>query len=318
MTDIAPRLAHNKALAEFFGLGPTYPAVTKQLEALPFFRKSLRSHGYNPSIIRFGERVLMAYRWHPNSSWHTRLAMAELDDKWNVISNKDIDVGPGRSMEDPHLFVHENKLWISWVESIEVGKSIIKYGQLVESKGWIAPAPFQPKYGRNDGTSMEKGWVPYSQQGEIHFIYSAMPDHIVIKVDGGNLIGSPILQPPLRHWPWGQIKGGTSWFPHNDTFIRFFHSTLDNENNPDAVNNPARRYYVGVMSRSRLASKPLLYGTEASDLTEMEKTSCRSFKSNVVFVSGAIALPDGGFALSVGINDSQIAILRVKKEDLNL
>ena len=291
--------------------------MTKQLEALPFYRRSINKHGYNPSLIRFGDRLLMAYRYHYDAGWQTRLAMAELDSKWAVIGNKEIIVESQQSSEDAHLFVHQGQLWMSWTESESWGKSVVKYGQLVESKQWMVPTRFQPNYGRNNGKAMEKGWVPYSQNNEILFIYSAMPDHIVIKA-AGNDKPTAILQPPLKHWPWGIIKGGTAWLPHGDDFIRFFHSTLDNESNVNSVNNPNRRYYIGVMSRSKLASKPLLYGSEDSEMTETERSACRSYKGNVVFVSGAITLPDGSFAICVGINDSETAILRAKPDDLHL
>jgi hypothetical protein len=143
-----------------------------------------------------------------------------------------------------------------------------------------------------------------------------MPKHIVIGVNGDKVISEPTTQ-PLKHWPWGQVKGGTAWLENGGNAIRFFHSTLDNENST-AINNPNRRYYVSAATPTELSSRPILYGSELSDLTPTEMQSCKHYKGNVVFCSGAIAMDDGSFVLSVGINDCQTALLRVTENDLHL
>lgn len=309
-----PRVEHNAALAKKFGLGPTYPPVTKQIEVLPFNRLSIKPYAYNPSIVRCGKRVLMAYRWHPESTWKTRLRICELDEKWAVIADKEIDLGSRHSEEDPHLFVHKDGLWLSWVESVDFGHCVVKYGEFKEGKSWTVPTQFQPQYGRNDGNGMEKNWVFHTFEDTMAFAYSQYPVGICVIVDGEKCRELQKIDP--NHWPWGQYKGGTG--PISTTGVSFFHSTLDNESNPDAINNPTRRYYIGAQRGQKLSSRPILYGSELSDFTQTEMSSCKHYKSNVVFCSGAITLPDGSFCLSVGINDSQCALLRVKEEDLNL
>lgn len=306
-----PRVEHNAALAKKFGLGPVYPPVTKQLEVLPFNRLSIKPFAYNPSIMRWGNRILMTYRWHPESNWKTRLCLCELDEKWKVISNKDIDFGSRHSEEDPHLFVHKDGLWISWVESVDFGHCVVKYGELKEGKAWVVPTQFQPKYGRNDGNGMEKNWVFHENNGKINFFYQFYPYAQVVSVIGDEC--SEFAKISLPHWPWGTRKGGCIC---GDFY--FFHSTLNNEFNPNAVNNSTRRYYIGAQKIGDLCSRPILYGSELSDLTQTEMSSCKHYKANVVFCSGAITLPDGSFAISVGINDSQCALLRVQEHDLHL
>lgn len=307
-----PRVEYNAALAKKFGLGSTYPPVTKQLEVLPFNRLSIRPHAYNPSIVRWGNRILMAYRWHPESTWKTRLCLCELDDKWKVISNKDIDLGSRHSEEDGHLFVHEDGLWLSWVESVDFGHCVVKYGELKEGKAWTVPTQFQPKYGRNDGNGMEKSWIFYSIGSKIDCIYQQSPTLVWLDIDGDKILN--VSEDPSPHWSWGARKGGVPWINE----VRFFHSTLNNESNTEAINNPNRRYYIGAQRHGKLSSRPILYGSELSDLTQTEMSSCSHYKANVVFCSGAITLPDGSFVISVGINDSQCALLRVQEHDLHL
>lgn len=287
---VPPRVAYNQSLAMKFGLGAEYPAVTKQLEAIPFNRHTLKPFAYNPSIFRFGSRVFMSYRWHPQHDWKTKLMIAELDESFRVTANKEISLPGNASQEDPHLFVHLDALWVSWVESETLGGCVVKYGQLKDGKEWTVLNASQPNCGRQNCTPMEKNWVPNSEGVAFDWIYNSN-----------------------QHWPWGTPKGGCIVGD-----VRFFHSTLDNESNPAAINNPVRRYYIGAMRGKKLSSRPILYGSEASDLTGTEIRSCRHYKSNVVFCSGAIEMPDGSYVLSVGINDSQCAFIRVKENELNL
>src|ERR1700722_2229248 len=318
---VAPRIVHNQKLAEKFGLGPEYPPATKQLEAIPFNRRALKPFGYNPSIVRFGDKILLAYRYH-EQDWHTKLAIAELNQKFEVVRHKEISLPGSASQEDPHLFVHKNVLCMAWVESASLGRSIVKYGTLVESKEWAVTNTYQPKFGQNDGNAMEKNWVFNSVGDRIMVIYSSSPTLSTFIVNGAAAeLPAEYGKPP--HFPWGEPRGGTSFLPLENHRIRFWHSRLDNENNP-IPNNPTRRYYIGCtlydaeMKALRHCSRPLVFGSEASDLTDTEIKSCRHHKPNVVLVSGAITRADGSFVLSVGANDAQCCLLRVMKEGLKL
>jgi hypothetical protein len=320
---MTPRLAHNADLAKKFGLGAEYPAVAQQLEAVPLNRRDLHPYAYNPSIVRWNDRILMAYRYHPVASeWKTRLAMAEFDANFKFIGRKEIALPASVSNEDAHLFVHMGLLWMNWVESPAPARAVVKYGPLHEGTDWTAAGFFQPKYGHNDGKGIEKNWVFYGDGEHVRFIYQAAP-LVICQADGNE--AERIFEEKQPHWPFGRRAGGTPFLPLADTLIRFWHSSLDNESNPDAINNPLRRYYIGAtvydqplrpVEQSRL---PILRGSEASSLSETEIASVRHYKSNVVFCSGAIVMPDGSIILSVGINDSECALLRAKdREDLVL
>lgn len=317
-SNVAPRIAWNEKCAKTFELKPEYPAVAKQLEEIWFNRRALKPFGYNPSIIQFGERILLAYRYHPDPSWISLLAMVELSKTFKILRHKTVEIVGSGSMEDPHLFVHKGALWMSWVQATstfsEMGFStaMVKYGQLVESKDfWAVPTAYRPNYGHNDAQKMEKNWVFMSEDGNLRFIYEQSPNLVECLVDGGTAMLQH--QTAAVHWPWGRPKGGCAV---GDT--RFFHSTLDNQNNATAVNNPFRQYYIGANVAGKQSSKPLLYGSEEDELSETEKKSCHHYKSNVVFCSGAIAMPDSSFILSVGVNDSACVLLRAKKGDLHI
>ena len=311
---------HNDILAKKFGVPPPYPPVTQQLETLPLNRKQLKPHGYNPSIIRWNGRILMAYRFHPGYEWATRLAVAELDQSFKVIGHKELGLGDKASFEDPRLFIHQDALWMSWTESAGPTGNwhcVVKYGKLKEEeKLWTVPGQFQPKFGFNDGAALEKGWVFHPHGKALFFVYESSPSYVLCEVEGD--VASEASREKSEHWPWGAKKGGCIVECADGKYLRFFHSTLDNENNPGAVNNHKRRYYIGCTKDGRQCRRPILAGSELCDLTGIEMTSINHYKSNVVFGSGAIAMDDGSFVLSVGINDAQCALIRVKESDLNL
>ena len=85
-----------------------------------------------------------------------------------------------------------------------------------------------------------------------------------------------------------------------------------------------RRYFVGALLMDpdppfavvAITPKPLLYGSEIDGLSGTERGQCVSYKPRVVFPGGAVE-HDGRFLLSVGLNDSACAILKITPEQLN-
>jgi predicted GH43/DUF377 family glycosyl hydrolase len=100
--------------------------------------------------------------------------------------------------------------------------------------------------------------------------------------------------------------------------FRFFHSRLDNDSNPIYW-----RYYVGactVDSEGNITSvsrKPILIGSEHDEMATTEIASCSHHKVRVVFPLGVIE-KDGGWILSVGLNDSACGLVTITEENLNL
>jgi predicted GH43/DUF377 family glycosyl hydrolase len=316
------RLAYNESLA-----GQFWEANGKILEPPPIIaqasggvsinRHAIRSYAYNPSLIRFGKRLMMAYRWHPEHETQTRLAMAELDEKLNVTSNKDIFV-EGRSVEDPRLFLRGEQLWTSFVDSSwpEINpKSVVKIACLVEHDAhWTVENVQQLPYGKNDWSAMEKNHIYFEHDGKLLCIYASAPKQVVYNGEA-----NPTSLDGAR-WPWGTLRGGTKPIPYGDKALRFFHSGLDNE-----PGRCRRRYYVGAMlvepfppfAPIKVSKRPILYGSENDDLNDMERISCAQYKAKVVFPAGVVAVDDG-WLLSVGCNDAQCAVVKIQEKDLNL
>lgn len=321
-------LALNKSLSEKWlekhGLTSTVPPLASQLPAIPINRHALRPFGYNPSICRWLNRTFLAYRHHENSRTHSHLYMAELDGLFNVISDSEIAI-VGNSIEDPRIFVYKNELWISFVDAkiaqtMDKSLAIVRYGKLQEGKPWRLTEEYQPKHGKNEWNGIEKNWVFFEHEKSLLAIYQSQPSQIILSVNKEDCSqGSVESKSPF--WPYGPIKGGTAPMPYKGKLLRFFHSSLDNEQG-----QWPRRYYVGAMVMSpkppfevlTISSQPVFRGSEIGDLTPIEQSSCLHFKGNVVFPGGAISDGGNGWLLAAGINDCSVGLFKVKESDLNL
>lgn len=303
------------------GVESFYPPYNRQIAPIALNLRGLFPFGYNPGLIHANNRTLMAYRYHADSSHLTSLALAEIAASGVPTFNKAV-AGSGSGLEDPKLFMFDGKLHISFVEStwevLNFPKSVVRYGKLTDDGGWKITDVVTPAYGRNDGTAMEKNWVFFERSGKLYAIYQSSPKQIVLELDGGKVVA--VHESPALRWMWGPTKGGTPPIPYRGALLRFFHSTLDNE-----PGEWRRRYYVGAMLHNpdppfkqiRICSEPIVRGSEICGLEEAERRACPHYKANVVFPGGAI-LTTKGFALAMGVNDSQCAIVSVREEDLKL
>jgi hypothetical protein len=135
----------------------------EQLPAVVINRHALDPHAYNGAVIRYKNRLLLAYRYHDQRDLSTALAMAEIDERGNVRGRKPIHLPQvGGSEEDPRLFVHNDDLYLCYVDSSFPAmppKAVVKYGKLVEDANWKLETIYQPKCGQNDMTACEKNFV---------------------------------------------------------------------------------------------------------------------------------------------------------------
>lgn len=303
-----------------FGLDPAIKPVSEQVSTIAFQWQRLYYFGYNPSLIRFQNRLLMAYRYHRTGNETTGLAIAEFDPQFNCRVNKPVKIPDSQSAEDPKLFVHAGQLWIVWVSSVwpTSNTCVVRFGKLIEGTTWNATEWTveqieQPDYGTNDWSGAEKNWVPFQHGGKLHFFYR--PGKVITKQGETWTAYQETVLP--SGWRYGEIKGGTAPIKFKDKWVRFCHSTLDNEPAPWR-----RRYYIlAVLMEPEppfqvitMSKEPIVIGSENGRVKQSE---CKHFKGCVVFVSGAIAY-QGGALLSLGVNDSEIVLAHIKEEGLKL
>lgn len=315
---------HNEAKAKDWltahGALAMFPRVSEQVEAVRVNPMALNSGGYNPSIIRHNGQMLMAYRYHPTNGLNTQLAMAELDDKFNVTRNTNIVTGGNhQSAEDPRLFTYQGQLWISWVDAdfpSPAPTSVVKVGRLVQvGNTWNIEDMRQPlREDYNQGLNIQKNWLFWESDQELAWIWKIVEGRQIAYCDDRQWAS------PAPHWPWGEIRGGTAPLPYQGKLLRFFHSSLDFELPP-----AHRRYFLGAaimepeppFATVAVSKEPIVWGSELDDLSDTERSQCLPYKQKVVFPAGAIIDGDG-WIVSVGCNDAECLLLKLKEKDLKL
>lgn len=265
---------------------------------------------YNPSIIVHEGEELISYRYHPDPrSWRTEITLDGLPVKFPYPVST-------CAHEDMRLFTFRGKLWASYVCSrMSNGRPrcVTGYGELVRTpEFWAIREHFQPDMPGNDWTTMSKNFVCWEHDGFIHAIWK---NGTVLKFSR-LFAGSPIdvYESEPATWPYGEIRGGTSPLPFDGKWLRFFHSRIW-----DRENGKPWRYHIGALLMEphppfnviKVSSRPILSGDESGD------PMIPHWKQDVVFPMGCIADGDE-FVVSIGINDAHSALLRLKKEDLNL
>jgi len=312
---------HNDFEAKHGQIALAKPCV-EQLPAAIVNRHALDSYGYNGSIVRFGGKLLLAYRYHDDRNLSTALAIAQVDEKGNVYDKKSILLPQsGGSEEDPRLFAHNNELWLSYVDSTFPAmppRAVVKYGRLIESSTWKLENVSQPNYGQNDMSACEKNWLLWSHAGKIVCIYSTSPKTVVIELQGP--IAKIIAEYDGPRWPWGAIRGGATPILYKGSLLRFFHSAVDSEPPPNR-----RRYFVGAMLMDgqppfkpiAISKRPIIWGSELDTLSAVERSGCLQHKVKVIFPLGAVEASSGKWILSAGINDSHCGLFTITEKDLN-
>lgn len=315
MTDTAtqepPRLAHNRKLMdEYLAAHPTprYPAVTEQLPCVPLELGALAPGAYNASILADGDTYLLAYRYPRQNQMATNIALARIDGNGKVLENRPLLEREKGTYDDPRLFRHNGEVYVSWLDSTwpdpENIRCVVKYSFLdVRLVSQTQPPSPEP---------LEKNHIPFTAgEGHLYWLYRNYPEQIVLSCPTWKAICSCGWR-----WPWGEPRGGTPPLPYAGKLLRFFHSSLDNNGGEFP-----RRYFMGAALMNDTppfetiawSQKPILYGSELPE----KPPGWNHWKPSCVLPFGAVE-HDGGWLVSVGVNDSSIAIVRVRPKDLNL
>lgn len=272
----------------------------------------------------------MSYRYHlKEHGGRCATAIVELDSttlqpkgrsQWLKLS------GPTGTEhhEDARLFLFNGKPHVSYSEmrGYRPGvdySCVVKYAELrLRGANWDVVEVFQPRYGRNDGRSKEKNWVFFEHDKALYSIYSGGPQHTVIKLDEETV--TQVYETAGPAWHFGSVRGGTPPVRLPDgTMMVVFHSSLPTEVQPHYV-----RYYSGIYTIEgappftplRCSTRPLMVGSE-EDGHKVDPRFVEGWKPYVVFPCGLVE--DGpGWLVSLGVNDWQCAIAKLKPDQLHL
>lgn len=316
-----PRVVRNKGeldkLLAAKNIKSEWPPVWEQLPTAII--GGLFKDGYNPSIIRFNGKLLMTYRFHQETGFYTKIAIAELDEKFNVTYNQELDLNDENSCEDGRLFERNGHLYMFYISSTfpTFPACQVKCVMLAKPDKWRASEKFE--YWLPDRQTFEKNHVPLEWDGELNVIYrhNQIEDGDTSKIT--QVIYCPSdkreMKTPALRWPWGEIRGGTTPILWKGKLLKFFHSMLENEMPPVNL-----RYTIGAMLMKaekpfqmlQVSKRPILRGSEIGG-----NETRQFFKRNVVFPGGSIE-HEGGWLISIGVNDTLCCLVKVMPENLNL
>lgn len=312
---------HNtKLCSEYMARSKIYarhPKLSDQAEVLPLDTALLPKAAYNPSICRVNGKLLMTYRYHPGAGYETQLGISELSEQFAITRTRNLEMGEG-SHEDARLFSLHGEPWMSWVEAWNLrsrdNRCFVKYSQLED---WKTTRIYHTKSGGNETGRLEKNWVYFESDENLFCVYHSHPEQIILQVQGDTVINE--YKTPGPWWPYGQVRGGSivQW---GEQLLRIFHSSMDNE--PGAVK---RRYYVGACLMKNkppfevvaISKKPVLYGSEIDMLKPADRKAIFHHKGSVIFPCGTV-IHENRLIVSVGVNDSACALVKLKWEQLNL
>jgi FkbM family methyltransferase len=179
---------------------------------------------FNNSIIRYKGKLLMAYRVHWDNA---RIAVAELDDNYQVKQNSWLVFKLGMAQEDPRLFVFRDELYCSFSAVYQTRDRFwtdVCYGKVEQGSGgyWYAGDEYAPQYkGRN---LWEKNWGFFEYENELHCVYSIKP-HKVLKVteDRCETVAETTCEFPNKP---GLLHGGAPPMFHRGEYYSFYHRRM--------------------------------------------------------------------------------------------
>jgi predicted GH43/DUF377 family glycosyl hydrolase len=297
---------------------------------------------FNSSLVRNVEgKLLLVYRYgHNPPCQHDKVAACYLDDELSVVKGSNtplplhtnylqsaaarqkstVPFKQGEHCEDPRAILFNNHVFVVYTDgwSIGVAKLNPETLQVVYSHYLTTPSCIIPHPSKNhDGR--EKNWTPLPSKDSktLCFIYSDSPRTILqYKDEGDRLVYQcTLLCPTSLSWRYGCVRGGTPAIPFaKGQLITFFHSS-------DQQSKNTIQYHIGAYvfqdeQPYRILKQtvvPLLSGGPTFGPKRERGSYSHPF---VVFPCGAVRLEDGGFLVSLGVNDVDVGLLKVSKDQL--
>jgi predicted GH43/DUF377 family glycosyl hydrolase len=283
---------------------------------------------YNASIVAWAGGHLMAYR-RDNTEGKSSVLLQPLTKKLQPAAKiYEPLVAHTKSTatehEDPRLFVVGGKLFLAYVELNGRHRDGLFTQELVRlDEDFTVAQRYELHYGRN-GAKAEKNWIWFDAgQNRIGAVYSLAPHRVALfsAVDGSLL--SDHITAGIDRWLFGSPHGGTPALlcpslPQSLTpsYLHFWHSYV-----PQVSRQ--RRYGLSAAVFSAappygliaVSAKPIVWASEYDRAIVNPRRP--GWNPLCIFPAGLAATADG-WLVSVGINDSLIALLRLTPTDLDL
>lgn len=191
---------------------------------------------YNPAIVRFQGRLLMAYRvdFGYEKPFRVASAICVLNERLQVVPGSVVALSDSIACEaanhfDARFLVYQDRLFVHYNNNWDTVPNQIFLVELdpdtLQARSAARPlalaGPRQP---------IEKNWLLFDHDGELFAIYQVDP-HIVLRVDLAGV--GPVRCWPVYHTAWdtlayiqryGALRGGTPPVRVGDSYISLFHS----------------------------------------------------------------------------------------------
>jgi predicted GH43/DUF377 family glycosyl hydrolase len=197
-------------------------------------------HAFNPSIIRWRDRLLLSFRVIPNpkSTFDCELGVVWLDDEFNPISEPQLlnlrdecSVAPSRA-EDARLIAIEDHLLMVYSDNPD--KKISRAGFRVYISELlydgdhfhVANTECFKQFKGESPNKREKNWVPFDYDENLLLSYSISPHVVFNPLFGAGACETAFATSSEIPWEWGELRGGTTALLNNGQYLAFFHSSV--------------------------------------------------------------------------------------------
>lgn len=267
---------------------------------------------FNCSVAEFNGRKYFAYRMEAKPFCvYMKIGICLLDNDYQPIPETNVLLSlhsdlkghdKGYHVEDPRLFVANEKLYLSYTDGYQMAQAEIDPETLKALNSFYIDKP--------EKLRTEKNWTFFEDSGKLKCIYD-LPSMTIFEMDG-NKYKLESKSDKKIEWKYGEIRGGSSPIKVKDKFISFFHSRTS-----ILVNGASGyQYHMGAIefeakepyNITRISVSPLVSGEEVD--SKIPRLSNRIY---VVFPCGSVKEKDG-FAVSFGYNDYQCRIVKISNE----
>ncbi len=247
---------------------------------------------YNCSLLRWRDQTLLASRFDRNGK--AGVYLSELDADLQPIWTYELEMhskGKRITAEDPRLFVHQDKLHVSFStyngKAADMAVAELTHDLQVE-RVWL------PQY--TERNSWEKSWLFFNHGDLLYSLYSVNP-HVVLVHAGDHAAKIHQVSHKFR-WPV-HMRGGSIAL-HNGEYYHFFHTTKKSGNH--------WLYTMGLYVFSATPPFQPLRAIREPVYTPNERERPIGFPKSVIFPCGAV-LQDGQWLVSAGVHDAECRII---------
>lgn len=185
---------------------------------------------FNPSLIRYRGRLLLATRIHTKEGWSQgQILLSVLSDDFghtdqSVFLRIDSPLAAA-GLEDPRLWIHQGRLHVSFTGLQETGRGAVThvlYARLGDDLQ--VEQLFTPHYpGRQ---AWEKNWGFFSEGEELYAVYQ-IAGHKILRLDGDR--AQLAYESPTSGWPagMGEPRGGAAPVKRGNEWYSFFHDVRE-------------------------------------------------------------------------------------------